>query len=176
MKMFASAALVLLLASSAAAQTSRTLSAAVTPQLTGITGFVVRAAEKIPEDKYSFRATPEVRTVQELFGHIGDALFGMCAAASGAKPPRTGLEKSLKTKAETVQALKEGVAFCNTAVNGMDDQKGAESVPFYFGPTPRLSILYFVVAHTYEHYGNLVTYMRLNNIVPPSSEAPPPTR
>jgi hypothetical protein len=43
-------------------------------------------------------------------------------------------------------------------------------VPFVFGPTPRLSVLYFVVTHTYEHYGNLVTYMRLKNIVPPSSE------
>jgi hypothetical protein len=46
-------------------------------------------------------------------------------------------------------------------------------VPFYFGPTPRVSVLYFVVTHTYEHYGNLVTYMRLKNIVPPSSEAAP---
>jgi hypothetical protein len=46
-------------------------------------------------------------------------------------------------------------------------------VPFYFGPTPRLSVLYFSVTHTYEHYGNLVTYMRLKNIVPPSSEPPP---
>jgi uncharacterized damage-inducible protein DinB len=46
-------------------------------------------------------------------------------------------------------------------------------VPFVFGPnTPRLSVLYFVVTHTYEHYGNLVTYMRLNKIVPPSSETP----
>ena len=43
----------------------------------------------------------------------------------------------------------------------MTDQKGAETVPFYFGPTPRLSVLYFAVTHTYEHYGNLVTYMRL---------------
>ncbi|HEU4748701.1 MAG TPA: hypothetical protein VFS56_09385, partial [Gemmatimonadaceae bacterium] len=57
---------------------------------------------------------------------------------------------------------------------GMTDQKGVETVPFYFGPTPRLSVLYFTVTHTYEHYGNLVTYMRLKNIVPPSSEPAKP--
>ena len=56
----------------------------------------------------------------------------------------------------------------------MTDQKGTETVPFYFGQTPRLSVLYFVVTHTYEHYGNLVTYMRLKNIVPPSSEPAKP--
>ena len=55
----------------------------------------------------------------------------------------------------------------------MTDQKGVETVPFYFGPTPKLSVLYFAVTHTYEHYGNLVTYMRLKNIVPPSSETKP---
>ena len=54
----------------------------------------------------------------------------------------------------------------------MTDQKGSESVPCYFGATPRLSILYLVTTHTYEHCGNLVTYMRLNKTVPPSSEAP----
>jgi hypothetical protein len=61
-----------------------------------------------------------------------------------------------------------------TVAARMTDQKGAEIVPFYFGPTPRLGVLFFVTTHTYERYGNLVTYMRLNTIVPPSSETPPP--
>ena len=51
-----------------------------------------------------------------------------------------------------------------------DQETGSRAV----GATPRLSVLYFVVTHTYEHYGNLVTYMRLKNIVPPSSEPPKP--
>ena len=78
----------------------------------------------------------------------------------------------MTAKAELVAALKEGVTYCNTVFDGMTDQKGTETVPFVFGPTPRLSVLYFAVTHTYEHYGNLVTYMRLKNIVPPSSETP----
>ena len=96
-----------------------------------------------------------------------------CATAGGSKPPRAGIEKSVTAKAELVAALKEGVTYCNTVFDGMTDQKGSETVPFVFGPTPRLSVLYFAVSHTYEHYGNLVTYMRLKNIVPPSSETPP---
>ncbi len=139
-------------------------------QLGAITGFVVRSAEKVPEDLYAFKATSDVRSMGQLFGHIADALFGMCAMANSAKPPRTDIEKSVTAKAQLVAALKEGVAYCNTVLDGMTDAKGVEAVPFYFGPTPRLSALYFATTHSYEHYGNLVTYMRLKNIVPPSSE------
>src|SRR5947207_7168459 len=156
------------------AQGANPLTANVKIQLNAITGFVVRSAEKVPEDLYSFRATPEVRSMAELFGHVADALFGMCSTAAGSKPPRTGIEKAVTAKTALIAALKEGVGYCNTVIDGMTDQKGAETVPFYFGPTPRLSVLYFSVTHTYEHYGNLVTYMRLKNIVPPSSEPTKP--
>ena len=166
------AALLVALPSTAMAQAANPLTANAKLQFGAISGFVVRSAEKVPEDLYSFRATPDVRSMAQLFGHVADAMFGMCSAASGAKPPRTGIEKAVTAKAELVAALKEGVSYCNTVFDGMTDQKGAETVPFFFGPTPRLSALYFVTTHTYEHYGNLVTYMRLKNIVPPSSEPP----
>jgi uncharacterized damage-inducible protein DinB len=152
------------------AQSANPLTANAKIQLGALTGFVIRSAEKVPADLYSFRATPEVRSMGQLFGHIADALFSMCSTAAGTKPPRTGIEKSVTDKSALIAALKEGVGYCNTVFDGMTDQKGTETVPFYFGPTPRLSVLYFAVTHTYEHYGNLVTYMRLKNIVPPSSE------
>ena len=160
-------------ASTAAAQAPNPLSASAKAQFTGISAFVTRSADKIPETLYSFRATPEVRTIAQLFGHIADAYFAMCSAAGGSKPPQQSFEKSATTKAALVKGLADGVSFCQSVMAAMNDQKGAESVEFYFGPTPRLGILFFVTTHTYEHYGNLVTYMRLNKIVPPSSEAPP---
>jgi uncharacterized damage-inducible protein DinB len=167
-------ALALLAAPSAAtAQHPNPLTANAKVQFGALSGFVLRSAEKVPEELYSFRATPEVRSMAELFGHVADAMFAMCATAAGSKPPRTGIEKAVTTKPALVAALKEGVSYCNSVYDGMTDQKGTETVPFYFGPTPRVSVLYFVVTHTYEHYGNLVTYMRLKNIVPPSSEAAP---
>ena len=156
-------------------QNGNPLTAGARTQFGALTGLVIRSAEKVPEDLYSFRATPEVRTMAQLFGHVADALFSMCSTAAGAKPPQSGIEKGVTAKPALIAALKEGVGYCNTVFDGMTNQKGAETVPFYFGPTPRLSVLYFSVTHTYEHYGNLVTYMRLKNIVPPSSE-PPPTK
>jgi uncharacterized damage-inducible protein DinB len=162
----------MLVPSRASAQGTNPLSAGAKAQFTGISSFVTRSADKIPDNLFSFRATPEVRTIAQLFGHIADAYFGMCSAADGGKPPQQGLEQSATSKAALVKALAEGVAYCQSVMDRMTDQQGAESVPFYFGPTPRLSILYFVTTHTYEHYGNLVTYMRLNKIVPPSSEVP----
>jgi uncharacterized damage-inducible protein DinB len=162
----------LLMPATASAQGTNPLSAGAKAQFTGISSFVTRSADKIPDNLYSFRATPDVRMISQLFGHIADAYFAMCAAAEGGKPPQEGIEKSATTKAALVKALADGVSYCQSVMERMTDQKGSESVPFYFGPTPRLSILYFVTTHTYEHYGNLVTYMRLNKIVPPSSEAP----
>jgi uncharacterized damage-inducible protein DinB len=159
----------LLVPSAALAQNPNPLTANAKVQFGALSGFVLRSAEKVPEGLYQYRPTAEVRTMAQLFGHVADAMFAMCATAAGTKPPRTGIEKET-AKPLLVAALKEGIAYCNTVYDGMTDQKGLETVPFYFGPTPRVSVLYFVVTHTYEHYGNLVTYMRLNNIVPPSSE------
>jgi uncharacterized damage-inducible protein DinB len=167
---FALAAALIAMASPSLAQPANPLTANAKVQFGALTGLVIRSADKVPEELYSFRATPEVRSMAELFGHVADALFSMCSTAAGAKPPRTGIEKTVTTKPALISALKEGVSYCNTVFDAMTDQKGTETVPFYFGPTPRLSVLYFSVTHTYEHYGNLVTYMRLKNIVPPSSE------
>jgi uncharacterized damage-inducible protein DinB len=155
------------------------MTAGAKAQFTVVKDFAVRAAQKVPEDLYSFKPTPEVRSFGELVGHITDAFYGMCSTASGTKPPRGGdIEKTVKGKADLVKAITEGAAYCDSVYAAMNDKKGTESVDFYFGPTPRVSVLYFVVAHTYEHYGNMVTYMRLKGIVPPSSEAaapgPPP--
>ena len=158
----------------ALAQGANPMVAGAKTQFGVVSGFIIRAAEKVPEEDYSFRATPDVRRMSELFGHVADAVFGMCSTAAGEKPPKTGIEKSVTGKANLVAALKEGAAYCDSVYSKMTDQKGMETVQFYFGPTPRTSVLYFNVAHGYEHYGNLVTYMRLRNIVPPSSEPAKP--
>ena len=141
-----------------------------------VSDFVIRAANKVPDNLYTFRPTPEVRSFAEIFGHVADAFFNMCATADGAQSPHGAIEKVVTAKADLVKALTEGAAFCTSVMNKMDDKRGTEPVQFYFGPTPRNGVLYFATAHAYEHYGNIVTYMRLNKIVPPSSEAGTPPR
>ena len=100
------------------AQSANPLTANARIQLGALTGFVIRSAEKVPADLNSFRATPEVRSMGELFGHIADALFSMCSTAAGAKPPRTGIEKTVTDKPALIAALKEGVVYCNTVIDG----------------------------------------------------------
>jgi uncharacterized damage-inducible protein DinB len=157
------------------AATPNPIAAGARVQFSVVKDFVVRAAEKVPENLYSFRATPEVRSFAELFGHVADAMYGMCSTADGSKPPREGgIEKVVTKKADLVKALTDAAAYCDSVMSRMDDKRGLETVQFYFGPTPRNSVLYFAVAHAYEHYGNIVTYMRLNKMVPPSSESNTP--
>ena len=143
---------------------------AVKGQFGMIKGVVARTAEKVPEELYSFKPTPEVRSLGQLIGHIADAQFMMCAAAAGEKAPQSGIEKNFNSKAQLSKALADSSAYCDQVIAGMNDTKGMEIVQFFTGPTPRLHVLTFNIAHSYEHYGNLVTYMRLKGIVPPSSE------
>jgi uncharacterized damage-inducible protein DinB len=128
-----------------------------------------KTADKVPDDVWSFKPTPEVRSFAQLIGHIADSQFGMCATAAGEKPTRSGIEKSMTTKAALTKALNDSIAYCDKVIADMSDAKGMEVTKFFTGPSTRLGVLSFNTAHSYEHYGNLVTYMRLKGIVPPSS-------
>jgi hypothetical protein len=133
-------------------------------------GYLSKTAEKVPEDLWSFKPTPDVRSFGQLIGPVADAQFSICAAAAGEKAPQSGIEKSMTAKAALSKALNESIAYCDKVIAGMDDKKGMEVTKFFTGPSTRLGVLSFNTAHSYEHYGNLVTYMRLKGIVPPSSE------
>jgi len=146
--------------------------AAVKAQYGIVKGVLARTASKVPEELYAFKPTPEVRSIGQLIGHIADAQFLFCSTAAGEKPPQENIEKTMTTKAQLSKALADSTAYCDKVIDSMNDTKGMEIVRL-FGPTPRLHVLTFNIAHDYEHYGNLVTYMRLNKIVPPSSEPAP---
>jgi len=135
-----------------------------------VKGYLVKTAEQVPEADYAFKPTPEVRTLGQILGHVADSNFMMCSAASGAKPPMSDVEKTKTSKADLTDAVKQSFAFCDQAFASMNDMKGAELVKFFGGQRSRLTILEFNTSHDFEHYGNLVTYMRLKGMVPPSSQ------
>ena len=142
-----------------------------------VSGAVVGAAQKMPEENYSFKPTPEVRSFGQLVGHVADASYAFCSQAIGAANPVTGIEKTKTSKADLVAALQGGVAYCNKAFDSMTDAKGSEIVKLFNFNIAKLTVLSINTAHTDEHYGNMVTYLRLKGIVPPTSEnqpAPPP--
>jgi uncharacterized damage-inducible protein DinB len=131
---------------------------------------ILRSAEKVPEDKYSFRPTDSVRTVGQLFAHVADGQYEMCGGAAG-KDDNKNVEQTAKSKPEIIAALKTAFAYCDAIYSDMTDAKAAELISAGGGAKiTRLAMLDFNVAHTMEHYGNLVTYMRIQGIVPPSSE------
>jgi uncharacterized damage-inducible protein DinB len=133
-------------------------------------GDILKSLDKIPDNLWSFQPTPDVRTVGQLFAHIADGQYEFCSAADG-KQIDKGVEKTAKTKADVAAAVKEAFAYCDAQFAKMTDADAAALVPFFGRQLSRLSILDFNTAHTMEHYGNLVTYMRIKGIVPPSSEA-----
>lgn len=136
-----------------------------------VKGHLLKAVEQVPEEHFAFKPTPEVRSLGDLFGHIADANFGICAIASGEKPSMSGIEKSKKTKAELREALAASFKFCDAVFDGLTDARANETVKFLLpGTHTRLGVLAFNAQHDWEHYGNLVTYMRLKGLVPPSSQ------
>jgi len=140
----------------------------------GVYGFmstsVIAAAEKMPEANYSFKATPDVRSFGQIVGHVADAQYFFCSTAAGEADPVSGIEKGKTTKAELVAALKDAVAYCNKTLAGMTDAEGGKIVKFEGFNMAKLTVLSTNTAHMYEHYGNIVTYMRLKGLVPPTSE------
>ena len=146
------------------------ISASHSKMYTMLSGVVIAAAEKMPEESYSFKPTPDVRSFGQLVGHLADSQYYFCALAAGENNPGGGVEKGKTSKAELIAALKEAVAYCNKTYAAMTDAKGAETVKLMNQDFARLAVLSANTAHNYEHYGNIATYMRLKGIVPPTSE------
>lgn len=133
---------------------------------------IEKAAEKMPEESYAFRPSHDVRTFGEMLGHIANAEYNMCAAALGEPNPNQGknIEKEKKTKAEITESLKAAFAYCEKAYASASDAKIADSAKMGNNERNKVGLLWYNNSHTNEHYGNLVTYMRIRGFVPPSSE------
>ena len=137
--------------------------------------YITASAEKMPAEHFSFRPTPDVRTYAELFGHTMQAQFGYCSTVKGVANPTAGkeLEKIVTDKAGVVQMVKDAFAYCDDLFATLTDQNALEIITGGVPPNQRqlarANQLTMLVVHGNEHYGNLVTYMRIKGIVPPSS-------
>lgn len=134
---------------------------------------LLRSAEKMPEENYKFKPTDAVRSYGQIVGHVADAQYLFCSMALGEKNPAPDIEKTKTSKADLIAALKAGFAYCDKAYDTMTDASGAQMVKFFGNDAPKFGVLEVNNLHNIEHYGNIVTYLRLKNIVPPTSEQPP---
>jgi uncharacterized damage-inducible protein DinB len=131
---------------------------------------IVEAAEAMPEAEYTFRATPQVRTFAQIIGHIADSQNFFCGVAAGSNTEYADPnEKGSGSKAALLKALKDSVAKCDEVYAKTDAANALSLVPAGKGDALRSMMLLDNVSHDNEHYGNIVTYMRLKGHVPPST-------
>lgn len=131
---------------------------------------LLRSAEIMPEENYSFKPTDAVRSFGQIVGHLADAHYYHCSAVIGEKNPTLKIEETKSAKADLIAALTDALVYCDKAYDGMTDASATQMVKLSGFDMPKLGVLNINAIHAGLHYGNFVTYLRLKNIVPPTSE------
>jgi uncharacterized damage-inducible protein DinB len=132
--------------------------------------YVVSSAEKMPDANYGFKPTPEVRSFGELIGHLANEHYLLCSPLKGEKNPMADVDFEKKTaKADLVKAINDSIAYCDAAyAAAKDEPKTIAPFSETRKDTP-FRVMLLNVTHDSEHYGNMITYLRMKGIVPPSS-------
>ena len=143
--------------------------ASVTPLYNQFKEWIIASAEQMPEQHYSFAPTAEVRTFGRIVGHVANASYIFCSGAQGDENPNGDDFEELTSKAEFIAELKKAFAYCDGAYE-MGDGTAMERTRFFGQENTRLWVLTFNATHNAEHYGNLVTYLRIKGLTPPSSQ------
>jgi uncharacterized damage-inducible protein DinB len=125
---------------------------------------IMKSAEAMPESKYSYRPTKDVRSFAEILTHLADISYTLCSNAKGEAPPATATVKGSKT--EIIAYLKGGFDYCDGVYSGFTDAHLNDPADFFGFKTNKMFILTQVGNHDALHYGNLVTYLRLNGLEP----------
>jgi hypothetical protein len=144
------------------------ISKEVMQSYTGIKNNITKLAEKVPEDVYGYKPVDSIRTLGALIGHVADSQLRTCSVVNGeAKTPTAG---KMTAKADLVAALKASYDECDKAFASLTDTNLADSIKTPRGERSKLSALMGLVVHGNEEYGYMAVYLRMKNIVPPSSE------
>jgi len=164
--------------SQAPASTADPASAALRQFYNGAKRNILRGAEKMPAEDYAFKPTPEVRSFGALLAHIAEGEYLFCSSVKGETSPVAlgEVEKNKTTKADLTAALQASFEYCDPVFASLSDAQLGDKVQFFGRERTKSIPLTLAIAHSWEHYGNMVTYLRLKGIVPPSSEqqTPPP--
>ena len=164
------------------AQAPATIASVVDREISNVEKQIVDVAEAMPEDKFNF--TPEslnipgsdykgVRSFAGQLKHVAASNWFIWSPLTGEKPPE-GLNdgngpENLKTKAEIIQFLKDSFALGHRAAATLTPENMLQNPGK--SKSTRLRLATFGVAHAYDHYGQMVEYLRMNGIVPPASRA-----
>jgi hypothetical protein len=148
-----------------------TLAASLIRSYQNVQRNVLEAAEKMPEESYAFRPTPEIRPFGELIAHTAFAQFGNCAALKGVDSPhKDDKEDAPRTKAQLVALFKESTEYCDPAITGLKDDDLPALVKINTNQAAKGVLLGGLATHGNEMYGTMCVYLRLKGIVPPTTE------
>ena len=125
---------------------------------------IMKSADAMPESKYSYRPTKDVRSFAEILTHVADISYTLCSNVKGEANPATATAKGSKT--EIMAYLKGSFAYCDGVYSGFTDAHLNEPADFFGVKTNKMFILTQVGNHDALHYGNLVTYLRINGLEP----------
>jgi uncharacterized damage-inducible protein DinB len=125
---------------------------------------IMKSADEMPESKYNYRPTKDVRSFAEILNHVADISYALCSNVKGEPPPATATAKG--SKAEIIAYLKGAFDYCDGVYAGFTDARLNAPADFFGVQTNKMFILTQVANHDALHYGNLVTYLRLNGLVP----------
>jgi uncharacterized damage-inducible protein DinB len=162
----------------AAPPPAKTLGEALQTDLNIAKSDFIPAAEAMPEDKYSFAPSSGefkgVRTFAQQVKHVATANYMFGSTILGQKPPlELGSENgpdSIKSKADIMKFLNDSFDYLDKALASITDKNALDQIDSPFGmKSARLSFGTFSTAHPFDHYGQMVVYLRMNGIVPPAS-------
>jgi hypothetical protein len=145
-----------------------TMSGGIKQQYNAVKNNLLKAADAMPEDGYSFTPTPAERNFGGWVAHVADAQTGTCSRVAGS--PKQINAASKTSKADLVAALKDSFDTCDAVYLALSDANAGDSIAGGRGPGVRLTLLAGNVAHDNECYGSMAVYLRLKGIVPPSTE------
>lgn len=132
---------------------------------------ILASAEKMSEANYGFKPSPDIRSFGEVLGHITDVNYLTCSAMKGeANPSKDSVEKTAKTKDDFVKALKASYDYCDGAFANLSEAMMKETYKAGERQQPKAGMVILNTQHGMEHYGNLVIYLRMKGIVPPTTE------
>jgi uncharacterized damage-inducible protein DinB/uncharacterized protein YciI len=134
--------------------------------------YLMGAAQKMPETDYNFRPADSVRTFAQLVAHIAEAQYIACMPVRGEEYKARNLEQTLSSKAELIPALEKAIGYCQETWTGLSSAALADPVKLFGRERTKLGVMDIATAHAFEHYGNMVTYLRMKGVTPPSSETP----
>ena len=135
---------------------------------------LIRLAEAIPAEKYTWRPGEGVRSISEVFLHLSGGNFSI-PRRLGTPPPEgftpQGFDKSTTDKARVVQIVKDSFAHVHKAIDNITDADAEKTSPWFGNRQATYrEIIFFLAAHQHEHLGQSIAYARMNGIVPPWTE------